>query len=80
VEDGTPVKAPIAGVFYRARSPQSPAFVNVGDSVTSEQPMCIIEAMKVMNEIIAGASGRVEKILVENGKPVEAGQMLFILK
>jgi acetyl-CoA carboxylase biotin carboxyl carrier protein len=80
VEDGTPVKAPIAGVFYRARSPQSPAFVNVGDSVTSEQAMCIIEAMKVMNEIVAGASGRVEKILVENGKPVEAGQTLFILK
>ncbi len=80
VEEGTPVKAPIAGVFYRARSPQSPAFVNVGDSVTSEQTMCIIEAMKVMNEIVAGASGRVAKILVENGKPIEAGQTLFILK
>jgi acetyl-CoA carboxylase biotin carboxyl carrier protein len=80
VEEGTHVKAPIAGVFYRARSPQSPPFVNVGDNVTSEQAMCIIEAMKVMNEIVAGASGRVEKIVVENGKPVEAGQTLFILK
>lgn len=80
IEEGHHVKAPIAGVFYRARSPQSPAFVNVGDIVTSEQPMCIIEAMKVMNEIVAGAHGRVVKILVENGKPVEANQTLFILK
>jgi acetyl-CoA carboxylase biotin carboxyl carrier protein len=80
VEEGHHVKAPIAGVFYRARSPQSPAFVNIGDNVTSEQTMCIIEAMKVMNEIVAGAHGRVTKILVENGKPVESGQTLFILK
>lgn len=79
-EEGHHVKAPIAGVFYRARSPQSPAFVNIGDVVTSDQPMCIIEAMKVMNEIVAGAHGRVAKILVENGKPVEANQTLFILK
>lgn len=79
-EDGLPVKAPIAGVFYRARSPQSPPFVNVGDVVTAEQPLCIIEAMKVMNEIVAGTSGRVVKIPVENGKPVEADQTLFIVK
>jgi acetyl-CoA carboxylase biotin carboxyl carrier protein len=79
-EEGVPVKSPLAGVFYRARSPQAPAFVNVGDNVTAEQPLCIIEAMKVMNEIVAGNFGRVVKILVENGKPVEANQTLFILK
>ena len=80
VQSGLPVKSPIAGIFYRARSPQSPPFVSVGDMVRLDQPMCIIEAMKVMNEITAKVAGRVEKILVENGKPVEANQTLFIIQ
>jgi len=77
---GISVKSPIAGVFYRARSPQSPPFVAEGASVKIDQPLCIIEAMKVMNEITAKVDGRISKILVENGKPVEADQTLFIIQ
>ncbi|MCB4756504.1 MAG: acetyl-CoA carboxylase biotin carboxyl carrier protein [Elusimicrobia bacterium] len=77
---GLPVKSPLAGVFFRARSPQSPPFVSEGSLVKLDQPLCIIEAMKVMNEITAKVEGRVIKILVENGKPVEANQTLFIIQ
>jgi len=77
---GIPVKSPIAGVFYRARSPQSPPFASEGVTVKIDQPLCIIEAMKVMNEITAKVDGRISKILVENGKPVEANQTLFIIQ
>jgi len=79
-EKGLTVKSPLAGVFYRARSPQSPPFVKEGDSVTPEKTLCIVEAMKVMNEINAGCSGKILKILVENGKPVEANQTLFLVE
>jgi acetyl-CoA carboxylase biotin carboxyl carrier protein len=79
-EEGVPVKSPLAGVFYRARSPQAPAFVNVGDNVTAEQPLCIIEAMKLMNEIKSEVRGKVVAVNVANGDPVEFGQALFSLE
>lgn len=74
------VKSPMVGTFYRAPSPDSPLFVNVGTVVGPETVVCIIEAMKVMNEIQAEVSGRVTEILVENGATVEYGQPLFKLK
>lgn len=79
-EKGTPIKSPLAGVFYRSPSPQSPPFVKEGDNVTSDKPLCIIEAMKVLNEINAGMSGKIIKILVENGKPISSGQTLFLIE
>ncbi|WP_424950216.1 acetyl-CoA carboxylase biotin carboxyl carrier protein [Deinococcus sp.] len=77
---GTPVKAPIVGTFYTSGSPDAPAYVKVGDSVTSGQILCIIEAMKLMNEIEAETSGTLREILVKNGEPVEYGQTLFIIE
>lgn len=77
---GVYVNSPMVGTFYRASSPESDAFCNVGDRVESDSTVCIIEAMKVMNEIKAEQSGEVLRILVENGEPVEFGQPLFILK
>lgn len=77
---GHQVKSPIAGIFYRSRSPKLPPFVKVGDEVTSEQPLCIIEAMKVMNEITAGIDGKIKKIVAENGKPVQSDQIIFIIE
>lgn len=71
------VKSPMVGTFYRASSPESPAFVKVGDRIGPEKTVCIIEAMKVFNEIPAGVSGQVVAILVENGAPVEFGQPLI---
>ena len=71
------IKSPIVGTFYRAPSPQSDVFVNVGDHVTNETVVCIIEAMKLMNEIQAETTGEIVKIYVENGQPVEYGQPLF---
>jgi acetyl-CoA carboxylase biotin carboxyl carrier protein len=76
---GHVVKSPIVGTFYRAASPESKSFVEVGDTVKEGDTLCIIEAMKLMNEIEADASGVVKAILVENGQPVEFGQPLFIL-
>jgi|688.fasta_scaffold459401_2 acetyl-CoA carboxylase biotin carboxyl carrier protein len=70
------VKSPMVGTFYVASSPESPAFVKVGDRIGAEQTICIIEAMKVFNEIPSGISGQVVAILVENGAPVEFGQPL----
>ncbi|NLA51886.1 MAG: acetyl-CoA carboxylase biotin carboxyl carrier protein [Alcaligenaceae bacterium] len=78
-EEGYVVKAPMVGTFYRAPSPNSPAFVEVGKSVSEGDTLCIIEAMKLLNEIEADVSGVVKKILVENGEPVEFGQPLFII-
>ncbi|MBV9079955.1 MAG: biotin/lipoyl-binding protein [Elusimicrobia bacterium] len=75
-----PVKAPLAGIFYRAPSPQAAPFIKEGESVIPEKTLCIIEAMKVLNEINAGVSGTVARILVENGKPVSAGQNLFLIE
>ena len=73
------VKSPIVGTFYRSPEPGAPAFVDVGTTVKKGQVLCIIEAMKLMNEIEADAGGTVKAILVENGQPVEYGQPLFIL-
>lgn len=74
------VKSPMVGTFYRASSPGSPAFVEVGQTVTKGQTLCIIEAMKLLNEIESDASGTVKAIRVENGQPVEYGQPLFIIE
>lgn len=74
------VEAPIVGTFYRSSAPGGAAFVNVGDKVDAETVVCIVEAMKVMNEIKAEKSGVIKEILVENGQPVEFGQVLFVLE
>jgi acetyl-CoA carboxylase biotin carboxyl carrier protein len=71
------VKSPIVGTFYASASPGSPAFVSVGDTVESGQVLCIIEAMKLMNEIEADVPGEIVRIFVENGQPVEYGEPLF---
>lgn len=73
------VRSPIVGTFYRAPSPTSPNFVNVGDHVAVGQPLCIVEAMKVMNEIEAEFAGTVTEILIEDGSPVEAEAALFLV-
>src|SRR5215208_7152757 len=77
--EGHVVKAPMVGTFYRSSSPDAKAFVEVGQAVKEGDTICIIEAMKLMNEIEADASGVVKAILVENGQPLEYGQPLFIL-
>lgn len=74
------VTAPMVGTFYRAPAPDAPPYVEVGDVVEPGDPLCIIEAMKLMNEIEADERGRVQQILVENGQPVEYGQVLFVLE
>jgi acetyl-CoA carboxylase biotin carboxyl carrier protein len=74
------IKAPMVGTFYRAPSPDSPSFIEVGQQVKDDTVVCILEAMKVMNEIKAGLSGTVTEILVENGQPVEFGQALMKVK
>ena len=78
--EGHVVKAPMVGTFYRSPSPDAKAFVEVGQTVKEGDTICIIEAMKLMNEIEADASGTVKAILVENGQPVEYGQPLFIIE
>jgi acetyl-CoA carboxylase biotin carboxyl carrier protein len=78
-QEGHVVKAPMVGTFYRSSSPDAKPFVEVGQAVKEGDTICIIEAMKLMNEIEADASGVVKAILVENGQPVEYGQPLFIL-
>lgn len=77
--DGYTVKSPMVGTFYRASSPGSKNFVEVGQSVNAGDTLCIIEAMKLLNEIEADQSGVVKAILVENGQPVEYGEPLFII-
>jgi acetyl-CoA carboxylase biotin carboxyl carrier protein len=77
--EGHIVKSPMVGTFYRAASPGAKAFVEVGDTVQIGDPLCIIEAMKLMNEIEADKAGVVKEILAENGQPVEFGQPLVIL-
>jgi len=71
------IKSPMVGTFYRASGPDVPAFVKVGDRIGPEKNVCIIEAMKVFNEIPGGVSGQVVAVLVENGSPVEFGQPLI---
>jgi acetyl-CoA carboxylase biotin carboxyl carrier protein len=76
---GHVIKSPMVGTFYRSSAPGAPAFVEVGASVKEGDTLCIIEAMKLLNEIDADVSGTVTKILVENGQPVEFGQPLFVI-
>ncbi len=76
---GHVVKSPMVGTFYRSSAPGSPAFVEVGSTIKEGDTLCIIEAMKLLNEIDSEVSGVVTKILVENGQPVEFGQPLFVI-
>ena len=78
--DGTIVRSPIVGTFYRSPDPNSPAFVSVGDSVKVGQVLCIIEAMKLMNEIEAEMAGEVTRVHPENGQPVQYGDPLFTIR
>lgn len=77
--DGHVVKSPMVGTFYRSASPGSKPFVDVGQNVNSGDTLCIIEAMKLLNEIDADQAGVIKAILVENGQPVEFGQPLFVI-
>ena len=77
--EGHLVKSPMVGTFYRAGSPGAKSFIEIGDSVKEGDPLCIIEAMKLMNEIESDKAGVVKAILVENGQPVEFGQPLFVI-
>jgi acetyl-CoA carboxylase biotin carboxyl carrier protein len=74
---GTPIESPMVGTFYRAPAPDAPAYVEVGQKVSKGDTLCIIEAMKLMNELEAEVSGTITAVLVENGEPVEYGQTLF---
>ncbi|HVJ05531.1 MAG TPA: acetyl-CoA carboxylase biotin carboxyl carrier protein [Candidatus Saccharimonadales bacterium] len=74
------IKSPIVGTFYEAASPGAPAFVKEGDTVAVGQVLCIVEAMKLMNEIESEAAGQIVKVLVSNGQPVEYGQPLFKIR
>ncbi len=80
LDTGHKIKSPIVGTFYKAPSPESPSFVEVGSRVNKGETLCIVEAMKLMNEIESDVSGIVQKILIENAEPVEYGQELFIIK
>jgi len=77
---GHNLKSPMVGTFYRAPSPAAPPFVEVGQQVSKGQTLCIIEAMKLLNEIESDVSGTIKAILVENGQPVEYGQALFLIE
>lgn len=79
-QTGTPLTSPMVGTFYRAPSPGAVPFVKVGDTVKKGQVVCIIEAMKLLNEVEADMDGTVKEICVENGQPVEFGQSLFIIE
>lgn len=78
--DGHVVKAPMVGIFYESSAPGKPPFVEIGKAVRKGDVLCIIEAMKLMNQIEADVSGTVARILVENGDPVEYGQPLFLIR
>lgn len=80
VEEGLLIKSPMVGTFYRSPSPESPPFTDVGERVNPDTTVCIIEAMKVMNEIQAEVKGVISEVLVENGASVEYGQPLFRVK
>lgn len=73
------INSPMIGTFYRSANPESDAFVNVGDAVSTGKPVCIIEAMKLFNEIESEVSGKIVKVLVENATPVEYDQPLFLV-
>lgn len=77
--DGTFVTAPMVGTFYSTPSPEAPPFVKVGDQISEDTVVCIVEAMKVMNEVKAGVKGTVKEVLVDAGHPVEFGTKLFLV-
>lgn len=78
--EGQTINAPMVGTFYRAPAPDSPSYVEIGDKVSEDTVICILEAMKVMNEIKAGMKGEIVEVLAENAQPVEYGQPLFRVK
>ncbi len=78
--EGHVMKSPMVGTMYRAPSPTQPPFVEIGSTVKAGETLCIVEAMKMLNQIEADASGTIVAILVENGQPVEFGQPLFVIK
>jgi len=78
--EGRVIKSPMVGTFYRSASPGSKAFVEIGDAVKEGMPVCIIEAMKIMNEIESDVEGKLLRVLCENGQAVEFGQPLFIVE
>jgi len=80
LQQGHQVTSPMVGTFYRASSPDAGSFVEVGSSVKKGDTLCIIEAMKILNEIESDADGVIKKILIENGQPVEFGEPLFIIE
>jgi acetyl-CoA carboxylase biotin carboxyl carrier protein len=80
VAEAKTIKSPMVGTFYRAASPGAKAFVELGSEVKIGEPVCIIEAMKIMNEIEADVEGRIVKVLCENGQAVEFGQPLFVVE
>ena len=77
---GKAIKSPMVGTFYRSASPGAKSFVDVGSDIKEGEPVCIIEAMKIMNEIESDTSGKILRILCENGQAVEFGQPLFIVE
>ena len=79
VDEGFVMKSPMVGTFYRASNPESAPFVELGQSVNEGDTVCIVEAMKLLNEIECEVSGVIKKILVENGQPIEFGQPLFVI-
>ena len=79
-EEFESIVSPMVGTFYESANPESPGYVNVGDKVTDETVICIVEAMKVMNEIKAGITGTIEKVMVRNGEAVEFGQPMFLVR
>ena len=79
-ETGRTITSPFVGTFYRQPAPDAPPYVEVGQVVSKGQVLCIVEAMKLMNEIEADVGGRIAKIFVENGKPVEFGEPLFLIE
>lgn len=78
--NGTEIKAPMVGTFYRSPSPEAPPYVNIGDTISVGQVLCIIEAMKLMNEIKSEVKGKIVDIQVDNSEPVEFGQVLFVVE
>ncbi|HIA72313.1 MAG TPA: acetyl-CoA carboxylase biotin carboxyl carrier protein [Phycisphaerales bacterium] len=80
VDEGVEIASPMVGTFYVSQDPESPPFVSVGDSIGEDSTVCVIEAMKIFNEINAQCKGTVTKVLVSNGDPVEFGQALFLVK
>jgi acetyl-CoA carboxylase biotin carboxyl carrier protein len=76
---GNIVKSPMVGTFYRSPAPGKPPYVELGQAIKADEPVCIIEAMKLLNEVESGFDGSIKQILVENGQPVEYGQPLFVI-